>query len=379
MRDFLNWAHEHRHCHRFLVPAPGRRPGPTITDDQRWTLLARLLHDDNLELTDRVGGALLLLYGQQLSRITALTTQQLRRRGEQVFLRLGRDEFTVPEPLAGLLTALARDRRRYLGVGSPTTTWLFPGLLPGRPLTPARLGERLRALGIYAQPGRRTALTCLAAQLPAAVLADLLDLHPTTAVRWVHDAGGDWNRYAAQLSNPAITNHDECLTPLDPDGGHSTGSNTAGYQFRAGVNPKIVSARLGHATVAFTLDTYTADVPELHHHAAETVSDLFFADDPQEPGEPPRPALTPLRRRAFHSGAPAPTSWRSASVSVHLERHAPTPMGRAGSLIAFWLLSRPASPAGRCGRGLAPAQPPGCPRAGRGGTEVRDDHQQPAR
>ena len=42
-----------------------------------------------------------------------------------------------------------------------------------------------------------------------------------------------------------------------------------------------------HATVAFTLDTYTADVPELHHHAAETVSDLFLADDPQEPGEPP--------------------------------------------------------------------------------------------
>jgi hypothetical protein len=201
VRDFLNWAREHRHCHRFLVPTPGRRPGPAITDDQRWTLLARLLHDDELELTDRVGGALLLLYGQQLSRITALTTAQLRRRGEQVFLRLGRDEITVPEPLAGLLTALARDGRRYLGVGSPTTTWLFPGLLPGRPLTPARLGERLRTLGIYAQPGRRTALTGLAAQLPAAVLADLLHLHPTTAVRWVHDAGGDWNRYAAQLIN----------------------------------------------------------------------------------------------------------------------------------------------------------------------------------
>jgi hypothetical protein len=52
---------------------------------------------------------------------------------------------------------------------------------------------------------------------------------------------------------------------------------------RAGVNPKIVSARLGHATVAFTLDTYTADVLELHHQAAETVSDLFLADDSQEP------------------------------------------------------------------------------------------------
>jgi hypothetical protein len=32
---------------------------------------------------------------------------------------------------------------------------------------------------------------------------------------------------------------------------------------------------------------YTADVPELHHQAAETVSDLFLGSDPQDPGEPP--------------------------------------------------------------------------------------------
>ena len=32
----------------------------------------------------------------------------------------------------------------------------------------------------------------LAGQLPAAVLAELLHLHPTTAVHWVAIAGGDW-------------------------------------------------------------------------------------------------------------------------------------------------------------------------------------------
>ena len=73
-------------------------------------------------------------------------------------------------------------------------------LLPGRPITPARLAERLRALGIPVQAGRRAALTDLAAQLPAAVLADLLGLHPTTAVAWMHQAGGDWTRYAAQIA-----------------------------------------------------------------------------------------------------------------------------------------------------------------------------------
>jgi len=40
----------------------------------------------------------------------------------------------------------------------------------------------------------------LAAQLPAAVLADLLGLHHNTAARWMHQAGGDWSRYAAELA-----------------------------------------------------------------------------------------------------------------------------------------------------------------------------------
>lgn len=189
------------------IPAPGRTPGQAdANSDERWTQINRLLHDDTIQTTDRVAGALLLLYGQQLSRIAAITPDQVKTQGPQVFLRLGRDDLHIPEPLAGLLNTLARDGRPYIGVGSPTATrWLFPGLQPGRPLTAARLGERLRKLGIKALPGRRAALTHLAPQLPAAVLADLLGIHPTTAVAWVHDAGGDWNRYAAQIAH--TSNH----------------------------------------------------------------------------------------------------------------------------------------------------------------------------
>jgi len=202
VRDFLQWAAAGRHTHRFAIPTLGRTPGKAAPDsDERWAQIARLLHEDTIDLTDRVAGALLLLYGQQLSRIAAMTLDQVKTIGPQVFLRLGRDDLHIPEPLAGLLHTLTRDGRTYVGVGAPTTTrCLFTGMQPGRPLTAARLGERLRKLGIRAQPGRRAALTHLAAQLPAAVLADLLGIAPTTAVNWVHDAGGDWNRYAAQHS-----------------------------------------------------------------------------------------------------------------------------------------------------------------------------------
>lgn len=203
VRDFLQWAAAGRHAHRLDVPILGHTPGQAAASgDERWAQIARLLHDDTIEITDRVAGALLLLYGQQLSRIAAMTLEQIKTVGSQLFLRFGRDDLHIPEPLAGLLQTLIRDGRPYVGVGSPSTTrWLFPGLQPGRPLTAARLGARLRKLGIRAQPSRRAALTHLAAQLPAAVLTDLLGIHSTTAVTWVHDAGGNWNRYAAQLAH----------------------------------------------------------------------------------------------------------------------------------------------------------------------------------
>jgi len=200
-RDFLTWASSRRYAQRLDISAPARPTGAAISQDQRWAHAARLLHDDALDPTDRVAGCLLLLYGQPLSRIAVMTTSQVTRPGQQMLIRLGRHDVPVPGPLASAITQLLNDGRTHRGVGSPQqTTWLFPGHMPGRPITPATLGERLRALGIYAQTSRRAALLDLAAQLPAAVLADLLGLHQNTAARWMHQAGGDWSRYAARLA-----------------------------------------------------------------------------------------------------------------------------------------------------------------------------------
>lgn len=184
-----------------VVAVITRTTGRATDPDERWTLLARLLHDATLDLTDRVAGSLLLCYGQQLSRIAVMTTEQVRRHDGHVSLRFGAHDITVAQPLAGLLTDFIDVRRSHLGVGSPTTSpWLFPGHLPGRPITPSRLGVRLRRLGIRALPGRRATTLQLAAEVPAAVLAELLHLTPGTATRWTRDAGGDWSRYAADLA-----------------------------------------------------------------------------------------------------------------------------------------------------------------------------------
>ena len=148
-----------------------------------------------------MAGSLVLLYGQQLSRIVALTRDQVTVVDSgTVRLHLGAVHIDVPPPLDALVVRLGRERRPYSGVGSPTTTrWLFPGLDPGLPLTAYQLGQRLRRLGIEPAPARRAALSHLAAQLPAAMLARLLNITPATAVRWAKAVGADWTSYAAQL------------------------------------------------------------------------------------------------------------------------------------------------------------------------------------
>jgi len=51
---------------------------------------------------------------------------------------------------------------------------------------------------------------------------------------------------------------------------HDLRHTHATLMLKSGAHPKIVSERLGHATVAFTLDTYTHVVPGLQETAART-------------------------------------------------------------------------------------------------------------
>ena len=201
-RDAQHWAAETGRCPPLTIPTVTTNPGTTTDPDIRWSLVARLLHDDTLELTDRVAGCLVLLYAQPLSRITIITRDQITRHDNGTLtLRFGTDPATIPEPLAELIRNLLDTGRPYTGVGSlADTPWLFPGLHPGQPLSAARLGVRLAKLGIDGRASRRAALLHLAAQLPAAVLSELLGYSNSAAVTWVHDAGGNWSRYAADLA-----------------------------------------------------------------------------------------------------------------------------------------------------------------------------------
>ena len=58
---------------------------------------------------------------------------------------------------------------------------------------------------------------------------------------------------------------------------HDLRHTHATLALQAGVHPKVVSERLGHATVAITLDTYSHAIPALQEEAAALIAGLVFA------------------------------------------------------------------------------------------------------
>jgi hypothetical protein len=194
--DFLTWAIRHQHSPTLALPRHTRRGTTRGSEQDRLNLLTKLLTDRTLELADRVAGCLVLLLAQPVSRVAALTLDDIESRDAAVWLRLGTQPIQLPDPLANLLLALTHQRPNMTTAAHPTSRWLFPGHAPGQALSPEQLRCRLNRLGVTAQ-ARRAALHSLLGQLPTPLLAETLGYHPQTLTGHTTDLATDWAGYAA--------------------------------------------------------------------------------------------------------------------------------------------------------------------------------------
>jgi hypothetical protein len=192
-RTFIRWAMTTRRSSTFELP-PDRSAQPRpMPEQQRLELLNRLLHDDDVDLVDRVAGCLVLLYALPSSRIHRLRLTHLHPGPDGLMIQLGTDPVPVPAPLGHLLTELADRHDTTRGL---TGEWLFPGRIPGQPIEPDQLVERLNRLGIT-RAARTAALNALLRQVPSPVLAKVLNRRPWRVTARAKTLGTDWSNYAA--------------------------------------------------------------------------------------------------------------------------------------------------------------------------------------
>ena len=109
-----------------------------------------------------------------------------------------------------------------------------------------------------------------------AALARHHEIRATTAGAWIF--AGDYG----EIPRPSVvTRRFQRIVRaarLPPIRLHDLRHTHATLALRAGIHPKIVSERLGHATVAMTLDVYSHAVPHMQSEAAAQVAALVVPE-----------------------------------------------------------------------------------------------------
>lgn len=199
LRPFLAW------CARTglggdlsAATRPTTQPAVTLSDEDRWSHVQLLLHDDTIRLYARVAGLFVLLYAQPLARVCRMRADQITVDAVDVTTATFD---TFPVELPGPLDRLVRThltRRGQASYVSRPDTWLFPGGIPGKHLATENVRAQLVERGIQPMAARNAAMFQLAASMPTPILAEVLGLAPNTATRWAALASRDWSAYTAQ-------------------------------------------------------------------------------------------------------------------------------------------------------------------------------------
>jgi hypothetical protein len=205
-RRFITFAVQRRICQPLRLPAPQHGQPNALPHHERIALIRRLFTDDTLATVDRVAGLLVLLYAQPVARISRLPVDAVTVTGQQVRLQIAAEQLPLPEPLGDLTARLAAQRRNMGTAANPTSSWLFPGRLPGQPITAKQLLSRLRTLGVT-RAARTAAFDQLLRDIPAPVLADLVGCNPRFAAERASVLATDWATYAALRATTHPANH----------------------------------------------------------------------------------------------------------------------------------------------------------------------------
>lgn len=189
--NFLVWARNTRRCPRRLR-FPNYKPAMPagMPHHDRVALIAALLHDENIDLADRVAGLLVALYAQPVSRICRVRLDDINITNDPstVVINSARVELDddTGELLRQLTARLAADGR---------STWLFPGRHPRQPTAAKSLTERLNEVGVTCA-ARVAAFHDLASQIPSPVLAELIGYNPNFLAERAAVLGVPWQTYA---------------------------------------------------------------------------------------------------------------------------------------------------------------------------------------
>jgi len=210
---FLRWAIKTRIVGQELTIQRHRRgtsPRMSAADQER--VVQRVVHTDEMTARDRAAAILVLVFGQQIEDVVALTWDDVKVTDELITVQVGTIEIALPGPLDEPWRQLASTPGHDLTAAHPNSNWVFRGHSPGRHLDPGHLRTRLQNV-FSTRAARLGTLHELTKLAPGAILAEALGYSPATIERHSVDSATGYARYVAAISDQRVRDPQSSPSP----------------------------------------------------------------------------------------------------------------------------------------------------------------------
>ncbi|WP_417234284.1 hypothetical protein [Arthrobacter sp.] len=196
IRTFIVWARRHHLMPQLeiWVQQPGRVQ-QTISEEDRWTAVNRLVNEESLSLTVRLAGLFVLLYAQPVTSCVRLRHSDVVCSQTSVAICFASTAIEMPPPVAQLVKRYLRAPAERAIYRTPEPQWFFEGLMSGTHMSEANMRLLLHNAGLEPLQARGAAMRHLTVALPARIAADVLGISTGTATTWAKLSGGTWKDY----------------------------------------------------------------------------------------------------------------------------------------------------------------------------------------
>lgn len=193
---FLGWAIKTRLIDPDLRLTPHRRgTSPKLDSQAQNEAIDDHVHNADMPARHRAIAILLLVFGQPLERLVALTWDDVNITGDPVTIRLGGTaDIELHPPLDEPFRQLAVQPHNHQTAAHPNSNWVFPGYSPGRHLDAGYIAGRLRAT-VGARAARLGTLHEITKFAPTAIIAEILGYSPATIEKHAIGSAANYATY----------------------------------------------------------------------------------------------------------------------------------------------------------------------------------------
>ncbi|MFT4081072.1 MAG: hypothetical protein QM638_00650 [Nocardioides sp.] len=197
---FLNWCMQNRIAPAGLkVPRHRRGTSTKLSPADQELTLNEVVAGTALTVRDRAAAILVLVFGQQIERVVALTWDDVQVSEELVSVTLGSFAIALTAPLDAPWRKLAANPGHDKTAARPNSNWVFRGFSPGQHIHAMSLRDRPRQRGFGTRAARLGTLHELTKLAPVAIVAEALGYSAKTHESHATAAGADYARYVSVL------------------------------------------------------------------------------------------------------------------------------------------------------------------------------------